>query len=70
VAATNPATVAEARQAFDRQKGIEYAISAISGRDLEITKEDNRVIIGFAYNKEVAIVGPVYLLLKYEGRSK
>ncbi len=69
IASENPATVAEARAAFDRQKSIEYSISAISGRDLEITKENDRVVIAFAYDKEVALFGPVYLLLKYEGRS-
>jgi hypothetical protein len=69
VAAENPATVAEARAAFDRQKAIEYSISAISGRDLEVTKENDRVVIAFAYDKEIALFGPVYLLLKYEGRS-
>ena len=70
VAATNPSTVAEARTAFDRQKDIEYSISSISGSDLEITKENDRVVIAYAYDKEVPIVGPVYLLLKYQGRSK
>ena len=70
IAAENPSTVAEARSAFDRQKSIEYSISAISGKDLEITKENDRVVIAFAYNKEVPIWGPVYILLKYEGRSK
>lgn len=69
IAAENPSTVGEARAAFDRQKSIEYSISAISGRDLEITKENDRVVIAFAYDKEVALFGPVYLLLKYEGRS-
>jgi len=70
IAASNPATVAEARQAFDRQKEIEYAIGAISGKDLSITKENDRVVIGFAYDKEVPIAGPVFLLIKYEGRSQ
>ncbi|GAB4121569.1 MAG: hypothetical protein Fur0014_21260 [Rubrivivax sp.] len=69
IASENPATVAEARAAFDRQKAIEYSISAISGRDLDITKENDRVVISFAYDKEVALFGPVYLLLKYQGRS-
>lgn len=69
IAAENPTTVAEVRVAFDRQKSIEYSISAISGRDLEITKENDRVVIAFAYDKEVALFGPVYLLLKYQGRS-
>jgi hypothetical protein len=70
VAAEAPATVAEVRKAFDRQKEIEYSISSISGKDLEITKENDRLVIRFAYDKEIPIVEPVYLLMKYEGRSK
>ena len=70
IAAASPATVAEARQAFDRQKDIEYSISSISGKDLAITKENDRVVISFAYDKEVPIAGPVFLLIKYEGRSQ
>ncbi len=70
IAASSPATVAEARQAFDRQKDIEYSISSITSKDLAITKENDRVVISFAYDKEVPIAGPVYLLIKYEGRSQ
>lgn len=70
IAQSNPSTVAEARQAFDKQKDIEYSITEISGKDLSITKENDRVVIGFAYNKEVPIAGPVFLLIKYEGRSQ
>jgi hypothetical protein len=70
IAASNPGTVAEARQAFDRQKDVEYSVSAIKGNDLLVTKENDKVVIAFAYDKEVPIVGPVYILLKYEGRSK
>jgi len=70
IAASPPATVAEIRSAFERQKEIEYSIESISGKDLEITKEDGRVVIAFAYDKEVPLFGPVYLLLKYRGSSK
>ena len=70
VAAAQPATVNEARLAFDRQKEIEYSIASVTGKDLQITKENDKVVIAYAYNKEVPIVGPVYILLKYEGRSK
>ncbi len=70
IAAAPPATVGDIRAAFDRQKEIEYSITSISGKDLEITKENDRVVIAFAYDKEVPIAGPVYILLKYEGRSK
>ncbi|MET0334719.1 MAG: DUF4845 domain-containing protein [Rhizobacter sp.] len=70
IAATQPPTVAEARQAFDRQKDVEYSISSISGKDLTITKENDKVVIGYAYDKLIPIYGPVYVLIKYEGRSK
>lgn len=70
IARQQPATVAEARQAFDKQKDLEYSISEISGKDLIVTKENDKVVIGFAYNKLVPIYGPVYVLIKYEGRSR
>jgi Domain of unknown function (DUF4845) len=70
IAAAAPSTVAEIREAFERQKQIEYSIQSISGRDLEITKENDKVVISFAYDKEVPIAGPVYLVIKYEGRSR
>jgi hypothetical protein len=70
IAAAPPSTVAEIRRAFDKQRDIEYSIESISGKDLDITKENERVVIGFAYQKEVELIPPVYLLLKYEGRSK
>jgi len=64
VARAQPATVAEARQAFDRQRDLEFSISSISGKD------SDKVVIGFAYDKLVPIYGPVFLLIRYEGRSK
>lgn len=70
IAAESPATVPEVRAAFERQKSIEYSISSINGNDLDITKENDRLVIRFAYEKEIPIVGPVYLLLKYQGRSQ
>jgi hypothetical protein len=70
IAKSQPSTVAEARSAFDKQKDLEYSITAISGKDLMITKENDLVVISYAYDKEVPLWGPVYILLKYEGRSK
>lgn len=70
IAATNPSTVGEIRAQFDKQKEIEYSIASISGKDLDITKENDRIVIRFAYSKELELIAPVYLLIKYEGRSK
>lgn len=69
VARNNPSTVAAARAEFDRIKSVEYSIQ-IPSAELEITKENDKVRIGFAYEREIALGGPVYLLLKYEGRSE
>lgn len=69
--AASPAnTVPEIRQAFSRQLQIDQTISSIEAKDLDITKENNRVVIAFAYEKEIEIVGPLFLLIKYAGRSK
>ena len=60
----------EVRSQFDKQKDIEYSIASISGKDLDITKENDRIVIRFAYNKEIELIAPVFLLIKYEGRSR
>jgi hypothetical protein len=70
IAKSNPATVAEARMAFDKQKQVDYGIVEVSGKDLQITKENDKVVLSFAYDKLIPLYGPVYVLVKYEGRSK
>jgi hypothetical protein len=70
IAQEGATTVPEIRAAFERTKDIEYSISSISGKDLKITKENDKVVISFAYDKEIELMSPVFLLIKYEGRSK
>ena len=69
IASEGATTVPEIRGAFERQKDIEYSITSISGKDLSITKENEKVVVSFAYDKEIEILKPVYLLIKFEGRS-
>ena len=63
-------TVPEIRAAFQKQQDIEYTISSIGAKDLKITKDNDKVVVSFAYDKEIELMKPVYLLIKYEGRSK
>jgi hypothetical protein len=70
IATEGPSTVGEVRQAFERQQEIEYSIASITAKDLIITKENDRIVIAFAYDKELPIFGPVFLLIKYRGRSQ
>ena len=66
---TATTTVPEIRTAFERQKDVEYSITTISSKDLVITKENEKIVVSFAYDKEVELVKPVFLLIKFEGRS-
>ena len=62
-------TVPEVRSLFDKAAQIDD-IKSIAGKDLEVTKDGDKVIVAFAYSREIHIAGPAYLLLKYTGRSK
>ncbi|RZJ83636.1 MAG: DUF4845 domain-containing protein [Massilia sp.] len=71
IAAGNPSTVPQVRQEFDKATQIEYSIQSIKSSDLVVTKDGNdRVVIEFAWDKEVDVFGPVYLLIKYRGKSR
>lgn len=70
VAKNGASTVPEIRSAYDQRRSVEYGVDAVSGRDLDITKEDDKVVISFAYDKEIELVDPVYLVIKFKGQSK
>jgi Domain of unknown function (DUF4845) len=69
ITAEEPSTVPAVRAAFERTKAIDL-ITSISGKDLDITKENEKLVVSFAYNSEIELVKPVYLVIKYEGRSR
>lgn len=62
-------TVAEVRSIFDRAASIDN-ISSISAKDIEVTKENDKVVVRFAYQREIHLAGPAYLTLKYVGQSR
>lgn len=61
-------TVAEVRSMFDKNQATGY-FDAISSKDLVIEKIADKHVVSFAYQKEIALAGPAYLLLKYEGKT-
>ena len=68
-AVTTGNSVAEIRGNFDKAQAIDD-FKAISGKDLEVTKNGDKIVASFAYQKEIHIGGPAYLTLKYAGSSK
>lgn len=61
-------TPAEVRSNFDKNKATGY-FDAISGKDLDIVKENDKFVVSFAYTKEIHMAGPAFLLLKYSGKT-
>ncbi|MEN9419399.1 MAG: hypothetical protein RI988_3019 [Pseudomonadota bacterium] len=70
VASSNPSTVEDARRMFDRQRDADLTIRSISGNDLQVSKQNGRVLIEVKYEKVLPIAGPVALLIRYEARSE
>ena len=62
-------TVNEIQRAFDRAATVND-ITTISGKDLEITKEGNNIVVGFKYEKKVHLFYNVSLLIDYAANSE
>lgn len=67
--ASTGTTVAEVRATFDKAAQIDD-ISTISGKDLDIGKQGDRVVVSFDYSREIHLFGPAYLVMKYTGSSQ
>ncbi len=65
---TSKGTVAEVRQAFDRRAQIDD-IDVIAGKDLEITKEGNDIVISFSYPKRISLFGNVSVVIDFAASS-
>ena len=62
-------SVPEVRSIFDKAAAIDN-IKSIAGKDIEVSKEGDKVVVSFAYQLEIHLTGPAYLTLKYSGSSK
>jgi hypothetical protein len=61
--------VQQVYEAFNKQAELDL-ITAIKADDLEITKEGNEVVISFAYDSKVKLMGNTSLLFEFAGSSK
>lgn len=66
--AAQGSTVAEVRQIFDKAATIDD-ITTISGKDLIIGKQGDRVVVSYDYVREIHLTGPAWLVMKYKGSS-
>lgn len=61
-------SVVEVRALFDKSASVDN-VTSVKGSDIEVTKEGDKIVVSFAYQREIHLVGPAYLTLKYSGRS-
>jgi sensor histidine kinase regulating citrate/malate metabolism len=62
-------TVPEVRAIFDRAQAIDD-FKSVSGKDLDIKKVGDKVVVSYAYEREIPLFGPAYLVLKYKGETR
>jgi hypothetical protein len=62
-------TVGEIRAAFERHATIDD-IKSITARDLDITKEGDRVVISYAYQYNIQLLDNVRLVIDFSGTTR
>jgi hypothetical protein len=62
-------TVREIQAAFERHRTIDD-ITSISSQDLDITKEGDRIVISYAYQKKIPILDNVSLVIDFAGTTR
>ncbi|MBU1362023.1 MAG: DUF4845 domain-containing protein [Gammaproteobacteria bacterium] len=67
--AAEGSTVPEIRSIFDRAQAIDD-FQSVSGKDLDIKKVGDKVVVSYAYEREIHLFGPAFLVMKYSGQSK
>lgn len=65
----NAGSPQDVRVAFEKASAVDD-IKSVAPKDLEITKVNDRLVVKVAYNKEIHMFGPAYLLLKYAHQTK
>lgn len=68
-AATAGGSVTEIQTNFGKGAQID-AVTAISGKDLIVSREGDKTVVSFAYEKKIELFGPASLLLEYKGSAK
>lgn len=62
-------TVRDIQTAFERHRTIDD-ITSITSRDLDITKEGDKVVISYAYQKKIPILDNVSLVIDFAGTTR
>jgi hypothetical protein len=67
--ARDNATLAQLRSDFDLKASADY-IDSVRGRDLELTREGNELVLTASWTNTLHLVGNVSLLLEFEASAR
>lgn len=67
--AKDGSTVAEVRAIFDRAQ-VTDDFTSVSSKDLEVKKIAEKVVVSYAYEREIPLFGPAILVMRYKGQSR
>ena len=57
-------TVGEIRQAFDRRAAVDD-IDVVAGKDLDVSKDGNEVVISATYTKQIPLFGNISVVIEF-----
>jgi Tfp pilus assembly major pilin PilA len=61
-------TVADVRRAFELRAAIDD-IDVIGGKDLDVSKEGNELVVSFAYPKRIPLFGNINVVIDFAASS-
>ncbi|HET9024461.1 MAG TPA: DUF4845 domain-containing protein [Burkholderiaceae bacterium] len=62
-------TVRDIQAAFERHRTIDD-ITSITSKDLDITKEGDKIVISYAYQKKIPILDNVSIVIDFAGTTR
>ena len=68
-AANEGSSVANVRGSFEASAAIDD-FKSVKGKDLEVTKVNDKIVVRVAYSREIHLAGPAYLVYKFEKQTK
>jgi sensor histidine kinase regulating citrate/malate metabolism len=67
--ARDGSTVPEVRAIFDRAQALDD-FHSVSSKDLDVKKVGDKLVVSYAYEREIPLFGPAVLVLRYKGQSR
>ena len=61
-------TVSDVRLAFDRRAAVDD-IDVITGKDLEVSKEGNELVVSANYTKQIPLFGNISIVINFAASS-